>query len=239
MLKLEKKPYAKVSITIGERNSFWTPLLFKAFCLAMGVHLMAFLLFNIHAFKLSSTFTHAPIHVQTPRNYSKPTVEVDETVEEYNQALEFPLLAFLEKVPVDLEPPSSAFFSSTELRNHPFEENFSLHPAPPISFPLEITPYQIFITGELSNRKLIQADPQLNQKIKKQGPFPEPVYLSYKVQIDEDSGQIFWYESVSPVSHLSAKALAENLLLSLVFEKGRPFTHVSGQIDFVLHLLPN
>jgi len=232
MLSLEKNHRNKeITVKIRKRKSFFTPLLCQAFCLALGIHLIGFLIFHIHVFKRNSTFLYSPIQVKADENFpSKPLLLLEEVPSSHQDPFEPPLFAFLENFSYHIP---SEQLESVDSDFIPLENHFS-YPSV-ISKPVKTSPVSFFITGELAKRQLLKYDPLLDLKQTKTGPSGEPVCLSFKVQIDDRTGRVFYQQPTETSGSLKTNQLAEKIIENFEFEKGKPFWQDSGIIHFVFY----
>ena len=105
----------------------------------------------------------------------------------------------------------------------------------PFSLKLEEPRIQLVISGDLAELHLVDTDPLLKQM--KPMAFDEsPTYVTYQVQLDEKTGQIFWYERLESSSAIAIDQLTEKILLNLRFSPPENHEPVTGTLNFVISI---
>lgn len=236
MLKLEKSPKThEITLSIREPNRFFTKTLLIALGWALALHLGGYLFIQIQPFKLLPSFTFPPVNVETTTPFDQLSLQIKS--EE----------AFLDSIPPPPMPQAvfplapDTFLLDEESALGGYYKNLSssflfdslertaLPILPPVSMPIEYTPLQIHVSGNLASRKILEEpDP-----IKKVAQGTLHYYRSsYDVQIDPLTGQIIWYEKKLSSGNERIDHLAENKLLSLKFLADRSQDNITGTIDF-------
>lgn len=237
MLKLEKSSHLNdVTVRIRERDRFFDSLLLKALAIALFFHLSALILFQVTPFSLTSTYLFPPAKVQSKSPSRTLSAIATPTPDDL----------------ADFMPPSMSLIPSLEMADLP--QDFSLAPLraldpdafqpmeeelwpiweAPLKLHLEEARIRLAISGDLSQHPLIASDPLLNQK----QPFNAasvPVYVTYSVQIDDETGEVFWFERLQSSGNRDIDQETEKIVLNLRFKPDPSFEHVKGILDFVVH----
>ncbi len=235
MLKLEKtSDLSNLTIRMRERERFFEPRLLKALAIALILHSGALLLFHVTPFSFTSTFTFPPIQVQS----DPPIKGVSALVSHYNEEDEFlppppPLISALDWISFSQEStllPSVAFnphaLQSLEEQNWPKCQE-------PLSLKLEEPRIQLAISGDLAQLPLLTTDPLLNQMQPISSP-ASSAYVTYQVQLDGKTGEIFWYERTKSSAVSVTDQLTEKILLNLRFSLPETYETVMGTLNFVV-----
>lgn len=239
MLKLEKTSHHLSTLTIRmrEKDRFFEPQLLKALAIAFFLHILSLILFHITPFYLSSTFTFPPIQVQS----TLPTEGVSAIVSHYieeEEPLPPPLIFAPElnwisfshesilspAISLDLD----TFQSLEEHRWPKWNE-----PASPL---LEEPYIQLTISGDLALLPLIEKDPLLDQT-RPIEPSESITYVTYQVQLDDKTGELFWYERIESSSLMEMNQLTESILLHLRFASPKSEEIVKGTLNFAVRLV--
>jgi hypothetical protein len=242
VLKLERSSKGSdLTIIWRDQEHFFNSLFWQALGIALMLHLGAFLIFHIQAFKIESSFVFPPIKVGADYgsfSTANTLLLADQNQEELTNLpppplfdSSFPKLVFNHLQSQQLPLPS------LELINHAFDsiEHRALnliHPSAP--FPIFYYPIQMHLTGELADHPFTQEDSLiLMTPLQKKGPLKH-FHIRYQVQIDDLSGQVFWYDKkqTSGISRLDE--LAEKILLSLKFDPNFDSHFLVGEIYFVM-----
>ncbi|MFI5343980.1 MAG: hypothetical protein ACHQUC_07150 [Chlamydiales bacterium] len=254
MLKLEKSGRSsQITVRLREQDPFLNSFLAKAFLIALFIHVALFLIFHIQPFFLESHFLYPPVQVQSEGlNSSSLALLDDESVDDLHAIPPPPLAALFDLLPLTMDPHLTTPWNDAELWKQPFaalENRLMAYQAPELSIPLTYSPIRVFISGDLAERPLLNLEtaiglsqrlkyePRMDEKQPFRAGLPEPLFASYRVQLDEESGMIFWYESQRSTGNPKMDAVAEELLYNFKFQTGssrfgsQP-TH--GTIDFVL-----
>lgn len=235
MLKLEKgTKLAGLTLRMRERERFFEPRLLKALTIAIVLHFGALSLFHVTPFYFSSTFIFPPIQVQS----EQPLVQGISVLATPQWEEEFL------PPPLQLIPPldwisfsqESILAPSLPLDLHalePLEERVWPKWEEPLILKLEEPRVQLFISGDLAKLSLVSIDPLLQEK--QPVSFQEsPLYVTYQVQLDEKTGEIFWYERTESSQNPSIDHLTEKILLNLQFSPLSPKELVEGTLHFVI-----
>lgn len=229
VLRVEKsKKDHQINVCLRERESYFSKLFLKAFALALAIHLGGYLLFRIQPFKADSNYIFPPIQVISQAKLESSSVIVEHAPEE---DVSFPIALFKPAPQYIPEPPDIFSINPSEENNFAsFEREI-----PSVSIPIEMsyTPLQIYVSGQLSKRKLLEGPYDLLRKPERTTKREAQTYhIAYQVQINPDSGLIFWYDKMlsSPVKEIDKQI--EKVLLDLRFEANSSLEGVKGQIDF-------
>lgn len=217
MLKLEKSSlFSPLRYRFREREGWFGSQFLKAFGMAALFHAGFFLLFRIHPFFHSSSFLFPPVQVELDLLSSFTNVGgAAEGVQE--EDFLFPVFPVLSFVP-DLPWEGVSLHSDRPLDLHAFqhvEERMWPIEYAPLSLPLEEHKIELSVSGDLAEEKLIQTDSRLLER--QPLSFRSPLLVSYQVERDERSGEIFWYERKESSGRKEIDDLTEEILLNLKF----------------------
>lgn len=243
MLKLERVRQDFI-IRIRERDRLLTPLFWQALGMALAVHIGAFLIFHIQPFKADSSFIFPPVYLDTQGKQTPFNQEVS------SQTQTVPLLADLPSIPPSLEVklPQIPLGTSLFLEDEP-QATFNLLSnqtvlIDPVAFsfthpfwPTAYSPVHLHVSGELANRSILSADPLFSKRLVKEETDELSSYLvKYHVQVNEQTGTIFWYDKKQSSGIQKIDKRAESLLLSLQFSphKGRSLDSIDGEIELTI-----
>ncbi len=228
MLKLEKVSKSlELSITFRKQARFFNRTLIQALALAIGLHLLAFFLFHVSAFKVLGSHVHIPpVNVETDIFInSDPIVTAqiaqDEThykfvKEPRSSSPAIPSVIIHSPLPAPVLTEKAVF-------RKPFEEikSADLYPIDFLTFssPNSVKePIQVYAFGLLAHRISLEnslIDNALND-LKKVG-HPLSFRASFAVKVDDQTGSIFWYESKHQEKSQEMELLAEQVLKSIHF----------------------
>lgn len=231
MLKLQKLKDSQIKLSLREKERLFQPLFLKAFVLALMLHASAFFLFHIQAFKMDSLFVFTPTQVQSQK-LDYPPLTLSQEIEENFPRFPIPLfhpssLLSKQEIPLELNPIAMTV---------PFEllERRGLSiPQLNVSLPTPLPSLRLFVSGPLSQRKLLREGQILFDQMDHSKPVHHD-HLSYKVQIEEKSGLVFWYEKIRGSHRPEIDKKIEAILLDLCFEPSSHLKAATGQIDFFL-----
>lgn len=241
MLRLEKaRKSGEVNVQMRNRDRFFNPVFCTALGIALFMHLFAFVVFHVHAFKIESQWVFPPIRVQSelsagpkvsdgfvlaeiednklltpsfqPPPFSAPTMpSISEVVFKGH-------LEDFNEVTVQ-----SNLFLALEQQIHPLK-----HSTPEFSYSLDS--FKLELSGRLGEKKLIQQPPveRMVFKTKRLGEYK----ARYIVKIDEMTGKIFWMKNINTSKRLNEMdRKAEMLLAQLYFEHDPNLIETEGEVD--------
>jgi hypothetical protein len=223
MLKLEKG-LEGIYIKVREKDKFFNSLLLKALAAALLFHILFFVVFQIQPFKMSSSFLFPPVMVQTDQNGS--TLIQKEHEDE-----------------ISLLPPPPYAIDYPKQLPQGLQERPQIKGIPPFNSEdqilLTFTPatierpkVQLSISGEPSTLQWLLPD-ALKQKI--EVPInKDPLFVKFLVLLDENRGEVFWYDKIQGSGSSSVDKTAEEVLLNLHFH-GEASLNMSGIIDFAIY----
>ncbi len=238
MLKLEKtSQLSGLTVRLRERERFFEPRLLKALAIALFLHCGALFFFHVTPFNFSSTFIFPPVQVQSmqPVQTVSTIVSIHMENDENLQPPPINLIPTLDWIP--LSKPTT-LLTSLPLDLQTFqmlEERVWPTWQEPLSLELQEPIVQLNISGDLAELPLMTSDPLLNQ-LQSFSLLSSPVYVTYQVQMNEKTGEIFWYDRLQSSGIADIDRLTERILLNLRFSPKTEET-VLGHLNFVV-LLP-
>ncbi len=246
MLRLEKtskaKSYDDLLICVRDRERFFNYLLWQALGIALALHTGAFIIFHIHPFKSDSSFIFIPIRMQADLGSAFGTQIT--LISEQDNLGDLPAppllpLSFPDIPLTDLsnQKPTSFLALNSLNNNQAFtsleRRTLSLFYSPS-PFPLFYFPFRLSISGELSERELMNGDlHELEMMLIKNGPL-DHWQVTYQVRIDEKSGFIFWYDKKPSSNDKELDSIMEKILLSLQFAPNPSYSALTGEIHFFI-----
>lgn len=233
MLKLEKSSdFSSLAIRWREKDCFFEPRVLKALAIALLIHCGALIFFQVTPLTLFSTFTFSPIQV-----HSDDSIEITSILLATDREEDF-LPPPVSLVPeLDWISPFSELNSISSLPDYQafqwMEEQLWPKWDTSLSLPLEEPSIQLSISGHLADYSLLASHPLLSQ-MQPFSPSLSPTYVSYQVQVDEKTGEIFWYEKKKSSENKQIDSLTEEILLQLRFATQGSLEFVQGNLDFVV-----
>lgn len=241
MLKLEKSKDRDIAIRLKEQDRFFTKMLWKALGLALAFHLSAILFFHIQPFKLTSSFIFPPINVQSlPMWDSHATLESEQQIEPLDDLSTAPQIGIeFPHVPEMLQESTNKFtvLSEGSIPSFSVLERSALPIQISSSIDTFYNPISIYISGNIAQRPLINKIDSIFTKEKwmKQGDL-HYYAIKYLVQLDPESGEIFWYDRKKSSGLNELDRWSEEKLLTLKFLPNSNFEHLVGEVDFFVTL---
>ena len=193
MLKIEKtSQLSGLTVRLRERERFFEPRLLKALAFALILHIGGFLFFHITPFSFNSSFTFPPVQVQSDQPIQTISAIANHSFEEAEEFFP-PPLSMIPPLEIAAILPPPSLTPSLSLNPHIFqsvEEHLWPFWQAPLSLKLEEPRIRLTISGELIEQKLVAADSVLDETL----PITlktTPAYASYRVQMHEETGELF------------------------------------------------
>lgn len=243
MLKLEKISRSReIMVSLRDRDPRFNRTFIIAFAIAFSLHLLAGVLFTIRPFLLdSSELILPPIAASADLSVNRESMalaKVDKTERLHRTIPEprysVPKVPELTEVTVNRQ---KEYVMKKELTAAPFamieKEVFS----PDFTAwesSKQHAPVQILVSGPLADKtiEVNGADsvelPLLNSDMRS-----NLIRALYAVEVENQSGQIFWYESQQKLENLEYRRLAEKILLNLRFHQDTKAFVTPGEIEIV------
>lgn len=249
MLKFKKSLKTNdVTICLRERENFFNQTFCTAFSIALAIHLGAFILFHIEPFKMTSSFLFSPVtvNVNIPKE-EEISLEQLPTLKDASSNSFIPPspIPSLPSVPHSLsEQASFTAIRSIEIPSFSSIESLEKRSYTPSISNLPYSPIRFSISGQLAQQKIAKESSAfinhvLNTRwIKGIEPLSY-FYMKYLVQIDPQSGVLFWLDKIHSSGSLEIDQLAEQLLLKLRFEPSLTWDNLKGEIDLIITLDKN
>ncbi len=234
MLKLEKKSnLLGMTIRMREQERFFEARLLKALAIALFLHISALLFFHVTPFYLPSTFTFPPIQVQSDQPSQGSAALVSSYAEEEELFPPLSLIPILDWISFSQQSTLNPSLSLDLHALQSLEERLWPKWQESLSLKLEEPRIQLTISGDLAELPLVTSDPLLNQMqtISLQ---PSPAYVTYHAQLDEKTGELFWYERTQSSAEPAIDYLTEKILLNLRFDSPASKEIVKGTLNFVV-----
>lgn len=237
MLKLEKiSKSVEIGITLRQRETFFTRNLLQAFTIAVGLHVVAALCFQVHLFKiLGNQSVFPPIFVDADislQSEGQVMAQIDQR-EAFPLAIKEPSRSSLK-----LPPLPGGEIHRPPIIHHPVPSPVDLfatlnHDIYPLDFmgakgvKRNVLPVQIHISGPLSEKKMIVKSTQNLPQVTQDSPYR----VVYHVQIDDTTGAIFWYELKDKQEKMPGEAEARKILQALRFQTSEDSFVTAGEIE--------
>lgn len=237
MLKLEKSSrLSGITVRLREREGFFEPRLLKALAVALFLHAGGLALFQVIPFSFTSSFIFPPVKVQSDHPAQSISAVASSYPESVDEELAPPSLSLIPPLEIAYLPQNSTLSPIVAFDPHafrPLEER--LWPAwdSPLTLELEEPRIRLSISGELAKHSLAATDPLLSQmqSIHKSS---TPAYVTYNVQMDEATGELFWFDRVQSSGTREIDQLTEKILFNLRFTPDQSGEPVIGNIHFVV-----
>jgi hypothetical protein len=236
MLKLEKtSQHSGLTVRLREQQGFFEPRLLKALAIALVLHCGALFFFHVIPFAISTTFIFPPVEVHSDHPLEGVTTFATSYLEDNEELLPPPVSImtgldwFLIQQPSILEP--SPTLDPLALQS--LEEKLWPKWQDPLFLKLEEPSIRLVISGELAHLPLIATDPLLNQ-MQPLSSTSSPAYVTYQVQLDEKTGELFWYDRLESSGLATIDHLTEKILLNLRFSNPESNERLQGTLNFVV-----
>lgn len=238
MLKLEKTSSSSgITLRLRERERFFDSQLIKALAIALFLHVSAFTIFQAIPFKISSTFLFPPVHVHS-ESALQGTISaiVTASIQEDEDFLVPPLhlIPPIEWSPPTIESPLTPVAALNLQAFQPLEEHLWPIWQQPLPLDLDEPLIQLTVSGDLAKRTLIATDPLLSQRRRLALPPEEALYVEYQVQMDEKTGELFWYERTQTSGQAKIDEITESIVRNLKFESNHSWEDITGTLHFAV-----
>ena len=242
MLKLERKSKnGQIDLLVRDKDLFLTRPLILAFCLALTLHLLFLVVFQVSLFKIMRSQTLFPEVVVTTD--TTHLLDAAETLTDINiesmtlQGIPIPKfsepkIALYKNLVIDK---SMGDTKKIEVLNDFFVDLEKGVYSPELSvMSVNIKkPFEMLISGPLAENNYVLeggAENIISSLAKMK--IPSTQVIVYEVLVDEKSGKIFWFEVKKKSSIAALNRLAENLLRQLIFSKEPIVWTRLGEIEF-------
>lgn len=235
MLKLEKvSKTLEINITMRQREHFLNRAFFKALGIALGLHLLAVVLFHIQPFVISgSGIVFPPVLVDSDLNLVQEgtvlaQIDTDEAFPRHIKEPKGLRFAFPEYPEVDLKQ---------------YQIQYDPHSNPHVFAPFEDSA-QILYTRLLDHRpregekvKVEISGSLINLKLEDDGIDQAEFGKTrtgrgrYQVRVEHRTGKIFWYDPIEAIGHEETDALAEKILRGMRFASDEFYFVTGGEIE--------
>lgn len=255
MLKLERIARSQeLNVSLRDKPSFLSHSFLLALSYALFSHLLALLLFQISPFKISYEASIIP-PVLVASDFMSGDYMQGVTAHYYDQSIVPDYLILpsrpVVQLPLAVRESSPLKKDSTmyhDLTRNPFlrlEDEIALGRVSDLfGDSVDPSPLVVRSSGDIAERKMwrkkddqsaIEAfalrQPELRSRI--------PYYFFFAVEVDQRTGEIFWWERQSEAGVPKLDALAIEVLKNLRFETYEDHLIESGHIEIVIALLPN
>lgn len=235
MLKIER--HREISLHLFPSEKLLTRTFWIALGIAIGFHLLFFLCFKVKTLVFPDqghALSPAQVQIEAPKltESSKQTVALIEQEKSPWRGIPEP------KSSIPSFPSTQSVSSpvSLELANasplHPFSQIETKTPDLISSHQIHTSP-QLYLSGELSLDDLIDTGlKSLPSEPQRQ----ETYVLRYSIKVDQQRGQIFWFEPLHNPYNPSIEKQAEKVLTQIKFKRKNTGFISSGEIEMVLPL---
>ena len=216
------------------KDKLFTKEFVKSLLIALSLHLISLLIIDVHTFQEIGVFTYPPVSVNInmgtePQIESMMTssLQIDDNGS-YTLESETPIPP-LPKMPpptIDTRLPHNKALATykqhfSQIERMPYQDITK-----PLSF-FKSSQININISGDLADKHLLSSPNNTINHLNIYGEF----YVSFHVQMDEKTGQIFWHYKESSSNDLDS--FAEELLKELQFEPSKDSFITEGKIEFI------
>lgn len=226
MLKLQGNDRGRdVVVRLREKESSFNKLFWIAFAIALSLHLAAVLIFQIQPFYIGSLARHPPVSVEMEISKSSALAEDVQKKEEEDDIGAPPFLPIY-------TPSIKSFQLQRNEEKFEDERNFFPLHHPPAPSPRVYAPIEIHFSGDLLSRQLVS---HLVDEERQGFSLIYSQILRYHVRVYEPTGEIFWYERVSPPLRKEQNQTAEKLLKNLRFAANSKGLELEGEVSFIFN----
>lgn len=238
MLKLEKQKSRDISITMRDKNKRLNKTFLYAFSIAVGMHLLAVLIFHIHSILVSDVVLPPTLVEIDANSLQEDTDPAILALTDPDGRLQRHVLAPTPSTPQlpSVEAPQIAreleYLQVLRNSENPFrviEDDWQFPTETPHAKTFE--PISIHLTGELAKLKLLNAN-MVNAML---FPIPKSEMVIYHVQIERKSGKIFWFLAEQLPTNKKLQEKAETILRSMEFEQDSLAFVTSGDIEILFN----
>lgn len=219
MLKLEKvSKTLEVSITLRKKETVFNSTFLKALALALGLHLLAAILFQVSPFILRGSQIVLPPTIVDADLSDGFVIAHADSEENLPRHIKEPPGAKLPLPEMDLKSPNLEM--DQNLYKNPFlslESNLDLFEIPKMG-------QNLIISGPLAENPLLE-EPSFNFNAKM------AYRAHFAVNLDAKSGTLFWFESLQTDPDPFLELQAEKILRNLRFAPVTESLIVSGEIE--------
>lgn len=247
MLKLERVSHDnQISVGLRDKKQLFTRSLVTALSIAVGLHLLLLVLFNVSPIKIrwgNSSFLPVMVEadVSSP-NDSLVLASINHNLQPRTNLLEpKPSLPAFPASPTFLPSRQMEFISEKVHTANPFSqiEKAIYQPTFPPSRQQSVSkPIQLVISGPLATKTILKNPvdqvvlPALTSSVKQNARDKmDHLRVIYSVQVDEQTGRIFWTEQKQKTDIPQLDLLAESILKNLQFVSTPASVATSGEIE--------
>lgn len=244
MLKLEKARNQEVTVTFRKRERLFSSTFLYALSMALGLHLFAALIFQIHTYLHTNDKVFSPVTVEIDRaglasdGNNGAVASIDESYSSSNDELapkaSSPTLSMLSTVPavhhID-------YIKESNSQHNPFgaiEDDLQYLFFQKESEQLPVI--QVHVGGVLAEIPVIKdgVGPELIRILSAKGLTQQR--LSYAVQVEGKTGRIFWHMPMSAIEKSELGDAAEQILNEMRFQKDDDIFIAAGEIEIEFRL---
>lgn len=230
MLKLEQKETG-LSIGLRDKEKWLSGPLLAALFIALVFHFAAFVLFDIQSFRLKHSRFVPPAVVETDLNTveDEPKITVEWEEEKKGRRDHLMPIASTPKFEInhlpDYEQPAIA---PPAVSDHPFASTEKWGRLNLDAEPTMMNNVSIHLSGGLGGRSLNPMAIALSN----QG--SSHFHCVAEVQVDEMTGEVFWWEEVMMEGEMSLRAEAEKILAQMSVKPLKRNGISRGLVDIIL-----
>lgn len=239
MLKLEKFSPNEIHIRIRDKDQIFNPPLLKALGLAIGIHLLALLLFHVSPFKIGFfENVYPPAQVEVDLTHDLPSPDHAVLADPENEGrLARAIFERRELIPSlpSLEIPRLGkieFGSEKAGSSNPFyqiEKAFFQPESGPRGLPgfgptVAVFPSKNLILEEMP----LIVSPEIGVSLEER--------VIYRVQVNSQTGKVFWFEILEKTSRPELNLYAQKLLMDLHFHAEPQSFITSGEVEVHFNL---
>jgi len=235
MLKLEKTSNAAgLALRMRERERFFEPRVVKALAIALGLHIGGLTLFHAAPFDFSSSYLFPPIQVQMDSFGPGVSVSLSPLSEE--ELFLPPPIASIPTMEWIRFPMESSLSIALNMDIKAFDEIESrIWPKWPeplqMAMAMQEPRIKMEISGDLARHPLISTEPAPQEMLPLAQVAAEE-YVAYLVQLDPQTGELFWYERTASSVVSSVNLLTDKILLNLRFSSMEESSIIKGELHF-------
>lgn len=248
MLKLEKKSHhCPVNVSLRDSGRLLTPNFLRALALAIGVHLLWLVIFQVKPFRIryaETVFPPTQVNVDFAQGQdgtalaqlegesltSQPFLEPELSSPELPQMQQ----ATLKR---DLAYPKSTLFP-----DDPFSlieeriNTYDLLSFSSSSSSIGKSPIIVKVSGELATRKLLNKEWNIQELLTRYSDGKKQIVAAYHVKVEEKTGKIFWHVLSEPLEKKKLGEIGETVLDQIQFQPNPQGFISSGTVEIAFTL---
>jgi hypothetical protein len=241
MLKLEQScRNNQIVISLKSRSVLSSTNMIRAFTIALGIHLSAYLLFTVSSSSSSDIALFPPVHVETDPNIHFGVSNLNTSKIDHHG-----LLTYAPEKPSHSLPSQPSLPKNLPIQHQAFTKDVTL-----VEIPVRQIEHSLYrqldeqpsvkkspsllnirLTGGLASRHLKKTCRKKIQTILKNATIPSCASILYHVKLEEQTGKLFHFVKTAGNPENEVSAVADKILQSLRIEGEKENVLTEGMIE--------